>query len=384
MSENHRFHILLIEDEADVRESYLDMLDFFGYQVTPAANGKEGLELLTSQEFDVVITDLNMPVMNGMELLKRMRELQISTEVIVITGFATIENAISAMKQGAFDYITKPVSVDHVRIVLNKCIQKIASGRENKILRDANEELKELNDLKNKFITITNHEMRTPIAVLKGYLDLMAMVLEGSDNQELNEFMHIVQITMDELNVIVDNMHELSRTRLISSQSEALPFEMNELLRELEREMKLLFDQRNIRLRLVLPDKELTVSGHRLLIKRAIRELMQNALKFTREGGSTEVLLKEISLRKEWLVMVRDTGIGIPLEKIEFIFDPFYEVQDSMHHSTSRTEFMGGGIGVGLSLVKEIAKAHNWELAVESHPGVGSTFTMIIPVPDLL
>ncbi len=174
------YNILIIEDEPEVRESYVDMFEFLGYKIDTAENGMEGLNRLEKKNYQIVFTDLNMPVMDGLQTLRLIKKNYPDTEVIVITGFATIENAIKAMKQGAFDYITKPVSFEHVRIVLNRCIQNINSKKENKELRNLNEELSKLNDMKNKFITITNHELRTPIAVLKGYFDLLEMDLDGN------------------------------------------------------------------------------------------------------------------------------------------------------------------------------------------------------------
>ncbi len=168
-------HILLIEDEPDVRESYLSMLSILGYNADTAENGMDGLQKIMAKNYDIVITDLNMPVMNGLETLTRIKKKAPQIDVIVMTGFATIDNAISAMKQGAFDYITKPVSIEHVKIVLSKCHQQIEAHRENKKLRDLNTRLSELNELKDKFITITTHELRTPLAVLKGYYELIEM-----------------------------------------------------------------------------------------------------------------------------------------------------------------------------------------------------------------
>ena len=98
--------------------------------------------------------------MDGLEVLEYLKKKKPYIEVIVITGFATLENAIKAMKMGAYDYVTKPVDIDHVRIVLAKCVQQIRSNQENEELRNLNEQLKGLNEMKDKFITITNHELR--------------------------------------------------------------------------------------------------------------------------------------------------------------------------------------------------------------------------------
>ncbi len=374
--------VLIIEDEPDVRESYIDMLTMLGYEVDSADNGVSGLEKLNNNKFDIVITDLNMPRMNGLETLRHIKKKDIDTEVIVVTGFATIENAIGAMKQGAFDYITKPVSMEHVKIVLSKCMQRIQARRENKKLRTINAQLSELNELKDKFITITNHEMRTPLAVLKGYLDLMDMELEHQNNQDVNEYLNIISNTVDEMVEMIDDMHNLSNLNNSRTQSKKVLVNSNELVTEIYNEMHALFKRRNVSLNLKNTNEDFFILADRKELKRAIRELVQNALKFTNSDGKVGISVSNVSLNRQIFITITDTGIGIPNDKLGLIFEPFYEVQDVMHHSTSKTGFMGSGIGVGLSLSKEIVESFGGEIVVESTPGKGSVFTIILPQAD--
>lgn len=382
MENNQKTKILLIEDEKDVRESYEDMLSLLGYETGMAENGKDGLEKLKKDKYDIVLTDLNMPVMNGLETLRRIKKKDADIEVIVITGFATIENAIGAMKQGAFDYITKPVSIDHVKIVLSKCIQQINARRENKKLKDLNTQLSELNDLKNKFITITNHELRTPLAVLKGYVDLLDMDVDRKEGSDQDEYLGIITNTITEMIDMVEYMHDLSTFEKFGETDNKSNFDINDLVQSVYKEVKVLFDNREINLSLNLEEKPIKVYAEKRLLKKAIRELVQNALKFTNEKGSVSLIIKNIELKNKVFIKVEDTGIGIPHDKIELIFEPFYEVQDVMHHFSSKTDFMGGGIGVGLSLVKEAVESNDGEIAVESTPGQGSVFTIILPVAN--
>jgi len=379
MSENN-MKILLIEDEPEVRESYVDMLEILGYEADCAENGKTGLEKLRIKDYNIIITDLNMPVMDGMELLRKSKKLKPIVEVIVITGFATIENAISAMKEGAFDYIMKPVSLEHVKIVLSRCSQQIKARKENQILRDSNARLSEMNELKNKFITITNHELRTPLAVLKGYFDLVHLYTDEKEDEELCEYVDIISSTLNEMIDMVESMHDLSGFYKSLKNYENTEVNVNDVLENVYKDLKVLFEQRKIKFSLSLDKETVPVMADRLLLKRAFRELAQNALKFTNDGGDVSLEIKSIPMEKRVYVSFSDSGIGIPHDKMDLIFEPFYEVQDVMHHTTSKTEFMGGGIGVGLALTKEILGTCNGEIAIESSPGEGSVFTVVLPM----
>ena len=379
MQGNQGLNILLIEDELEVRESYVDMFGFLNLEVDTAENGKQGLEKLEAKHYEIIVTDLNMPEIDGLETMRRVKKKDPEIEVIVITGFATIENAVGAMKQGAFDYITKPVSLEHVKIVMNKCIQKIMARKENQTLRDTNSQLVELNELKDKFITITNHELRTPLAVLRGYFDLIEMELEDSENTELTEYAGIINHTITEMMDMIESMHDLSSFKKYVSKLDRAIVDINDIVNEVTKEVRVLFENRNIQFDIQTDDKPISAFVDKKMIYKAVRELVQNALKYTDKGGTVSISSQSISARNQIYISVKDTGIGIPMDKQELIFEPFYEVQDVLHHSTSKTDFMGGGIGVGLSLTKEIVESNGGELVVESQPGKGSIFTIALP-----
>lgn len=369
--------ILVVEDEEIIREIFSETFRSWGYKTDVAENGKEALEKVRDKEYDIIVTDLNMPFVNGIELIKKLKEKNYLAEVIVVTGFATIDNAIEAMKAGAFDFITKPVNFDHVQFVINKCRQQIQSREENSQLKILNERLTKLNELKDKFISITNHELRTPVTIIKGYLDILELSCP-EDNQEITEIVGILKFTVNELIDRLENLHSLSQM-----DKKNLPFNFKEgnivpVLIEALKEIAILYKKRNIRLRLKSIPKEIPLYADFYRMKQVFRELLQNALKFTPDGG--EVNVSGTILENKAYFIFEDTGIGIPASEQRLIFEPFYEVQDSIHHKTSSQEFMGGGMGIGLSLVREIITRHDGTIEVESEVGKGSRFMITIPL----
>jgi signal transduction histidine kinase len=374
--------ILVIEDEDLVRQSYDDMFSFFGYDVESVPNGREGMSRITKQDYDIVVTDLNMPEMNGIEVLKYIKKKKPYIEVIVITGYATLENAIEAMKVGAYDYFAKPVDIEHVRIVISKCVQQIQSRKENEELRSLTQRLKELNELKDKFITITNHELRTPVTVLKGYVELIDYFLEDTRDENITEAIEIVSETMRELVGIVEQMHDISSFDYGKKRLVASDVKIEKILDLIYKEMKILFEKRKIKFHLKVEKADVIISGDDKQLKRCLRELLQNALKFTPEGGQVDIEYSANTKNRKIYIKVKDTGIGIPRDKLDLIFEPFYEVQNVINHMTSKTEFMGGGIGLGLTLAKEVFESHKGELLLESEENKGSTFTVVLPFKD--
>ncbi|NJD75704.1 MAG: response regulator [Candidatus Methanoperedens sp.] len=115
-------NILIIEDEKEIRDGLAEVLGDAGFSVDSADNGLQGLEKIKKKDFDIVVTDLIMPVVGGMEVLRETKRIKPQTRVIMITAFATVDNAVEAMKAGASDYITKPFRIDEVQTKIRKVL----------------------------------------------------------------------------------------------------------------------------------------------------------------------------------------------------------------------------------------------------------------------
>lgn len=115
-------NILIIEDEKEIREGLVEFLEDAGFKVDSAENGQQGLGKIGKKDFDVVVTDLIMPIVGGMEVLRETKRMKPHTRVILITAFATVDNAVEAMKAGASDYITKPFRIDEVQTKIRKVL----------------------------------------------------------------------------------------------------------------------------------------------------------------------------------------------------------------------------------------------------------------------
>ncbi len=144
MSENG--HILIVEDEQDMLLGLRKILSDQGHNVEIAASGCAGLEKVQESDFDIVITDLKMPDVDGIEVLRKAKEVHSDTMVIVITGYGTVQNAVEAMKLGAYDYITKPFDAEHIRMVVRKALKQISLTKENRYLK---RQIREAKDLQN-------------------------------------------------------------------------------------------------------------------------------------------------------------------------------------------------------------------------------------------
>jgi len=378
--------VLVVDDEEIIRniwheiflEDEMFILDF-------AENGNEGIQKVKNHDYDIVVTDLNMPGISGLEVVEKVKKIKPQIEVIVMTAYGTVEYAVSAIKAGAFDFILKPLDFERIKLSLKKCFSLLEFKRENKDLKELNVQLKELNDTKEKFISITSHELRTPANAISGLIDLLHDRLPEKVKSQFEREFDIIFTACNNLKDVVNDMHDLSLAASNRLKVNIFPFEIDTLSNELSLEYKLYSRERDLDFNIDNKLDGQSFNGDIRKIKQAVGELIQNAVKYTKDGGKIGITFSnekkdEITYL---LIEIIDTGIGIGNEQVDKIFDAFYEVQDTTLHHSSQSEFMGGGIGIGLSIVREIVAAHGGRVSVDSELGSGSTFRLHLPCKKL-
>ncbi len=376
-------NVLIVDDEEVIRTICYRSLDKIGFHVETAENGVKALERMRDKTYEIVFTDFKMPIMDGLELLEHIKRDFPFSEVIIMTAYATVESAINAMKTGAYDFILKPIKPDQIRIVATKCYEKIQLNEENKALRIANQKLIDLQKMKNKFIALTSHELRTPVSHLKGYLGILNdEYYDELPEEEKEQCMKVIFNAVDELEEIVVSMHNLIHLENGSTPLKVEFIDMNELIIEVVDSYKPIIKKRKQTIQFDKYFRELFVSADRKQIKGIVRELIQNAIKYTQDGGHVYVTTKQEG--KFCVLSVKDDGIGIEKNEQGKIFEKFYEVQNSNYHSSGKNKYLGGGMGLGLPSVRAIAEAHEGGVKVNSEKGQGAEFLVYLPLAKKL
>ncbi|MBI3992119.1 MAG: hybrid sensor histidine kinase/response regulator [Candidatus Lambdaproteobacteria bacterium] len=366
--------VLVVDDEPTIRTLWRRYLTRWGYDTDLAENGREALDKIRRNSYDLLITDLTMPEMTGNELVHVLREEQPDLDIIVTTGFGTVEVAVDMMKAGVREFITKPISFKHAEQVILKCAQRVAARRETEYLRQQNRDLEELNRVKEKFIAITSHELRTPVSLINNVAEILVQELRGHAAETL---LRMIVRASRQLTEIVTQMYQLSLASAGRLELQIDDFNLREVCGEVLREFELVIRERGHTVTLEVP-AELSVRGDRVKLKKVVRELLQNAIKFTNDGGHI-VIAADGALPGRVSFSVKDDGIGISAAEQDKVFDMFYEIAESRHHSSSESAFKGGGMGIGLAMVSDIVKAHHGTITLHSRPNEGATFVVTLP-----
>jgi len=371
--------VLVIDDEIGPRES-LRMLLKPNYQVHMAENVEAGLRILREKNPDVVISDIRMPGTNGIDGLRKIREIDPHVAVIMLTGFGALETAKEALRLGANDYISKPFDAREMREVIGRNIERTRIFRTSV---NAAAEIKELNGRllkelaqKERLASLGQasaefvHDLGNPLTIVWGYVQILAKKVEQSEkeNGATNE------TSAKELNIIEQNVR-LCRELLTMWQSygrgEASPHKPISAARILDDVVKgvgSMAVQSDVEFRCSICDDPCTLLGDSVQITRAIQNVIINAVQASAEKkGSVAVSCT----RKDFYVDVRveDTGSGITQAQLAKIFDPYFTTKQGK-----------SGTGLGLYITKKVVEDHNGSIKVESTPEIGTTFTIRLPL----
>ena len=361
MKNNYR--ILIIDDEEIILDSCTEILAGGDYEVATATDGTRGLKRLKEFQPDLVFVDLKMPGLSGLEVLEQIYELNPTIVTIVITGYATVDSAVEAMKQGAYDFLPKPFTPDQFRLITHRGLERrklvldtIALRREKELLRE-------------NFAAIVSHELKSPLGAVQQ--NLFTLVDELSDTvtedqlrrlermktriADLVELIHtwLRGISVD-IETIKDNFEPVSVPTVISKAVESIePHAVRkaiEVVTSVEEPLSPVF-------------------GDEGTLTEALVNIGNNAVKYSHMGSQVSIKAEEKD--GHIVISVSDTGVGIPKEDLPFIFDDFYRAESG--------RAAAGGAGLGLAICRRIVETHDGSISAESEPGKGSTFVIELP-----
>ncbi|MCH8960717.1 MAG: hybrid sensor histidine kinase/response regulator [Bacteroidetes bacterium] len=370
--------ILVVDDEPDL---HLLIRQKFKRQTTDwafvfADDGVEALEMIEADpEIDLVLTDLNMPRMDGLTLLARIAEMDRPLRVVIVSAYGDMKNIRAAMNQGAYDFVTKPVNLNDLEATIHKTWQEVEAQkkaleahRQLEAVRNALAVSQEVQTLKTRFFANLSHEFRTPLTLILGPLQ---DALHGADGPLAAEQVAVMHRHALRLKHLIDQLLDLSKLEAGRMTLRAGRHDVRSFLHELVLSFAPAAERKQIALRFVAPGKdEMLLYYEPDKLEKIVANLLSNAIKFTPAHGTIRVSVGPFEDAHVDLV-VRDNGPGIPAGELPHLFDRFYRVDASgaRHHP---------GTGIGLSPAKELVVLHGGQIFAESGEGFGSTFTVAL------
>ena len=371
--------ILVIDDELGIREGCRRALSPHGYRVEVAENGPVGLRKMREEgPFDLILLDAMMPGMSGVEVLKHCREMDPFQICVIITGYATVDLAVQATREGAYDFLAKPFSADALLMTANRALEHRQLLKERERLRAvedeiheaarARAELQKLDAVQSRFMVNMVHIMRAPVAVMQSYIQMMRQGYIPQEGYEAT--LQRVEERAGSVLETLDDLLLLAHLRGKVGESKMERVSVADVLQEVAAGLQERTEARDLQLSLDMADRPV-LWAHRDHIRQLWRNLLANAIQYTPAGGRITVSLRQ-DAEGRIIGAVRDTGIGLLADEMPRIFEDFYRTD-------AAKEMQELGSGLGISIIQNIVGLYDGTIEVESEPGQGSTFTFFLP-----
>ena len=347
--------ILFIDDEDIVLQSSRRIFVASPYEIDTASSGEEGLAKAMAGNYDIVVTDLKMPGLGGMDVLKALRKDRPRTTVIIFTGYSSVETAREALKAGAFDYVPKPFTPEELRSVVANAIEARRNAAGAKML-----------DL----MAIVSHELKSPLAAVQTTATTLHRGYFGKLEPEQQKIVETIIRNCAYLEDIIRSYIDLSKMELdgLAAFKERVPFASAVVAEVLA--MPGVRD--NIRKMPIVTELEgdPVMDGDPALLKILAGNMVNNAIKYGTEGTPVRIRLE--TKDGELIFSVRNEGVGIPDEARGRLFRRFERLRQK------GTEGVKGS-GLGLYICKTIVDKHKGRIWVGGEPGHWVEFSVALP-----
>ena len=378
-------HILVVDDEPDleflVKQKFRKQIKAGYYSFTFALNGIDALKLLSENDsIQLIMTDINMPEMDGLTLLNEIKKLPQPCKTIVVSAYGDTINLRTAMNRGAFDFVTKPIDFTDLETTLEKTIEEqrliIEGLKAKEELTTAvieREQALESSRFKQQFLANMSHEIRTPLNAIVGMTNLL---LSNNPREDQHRYLSAMTQASSNLLGIINDILDISKIEAGKIVLEQIDFNFQKVIDGVYQTLHLIAEGKKINFSYSINEKIVTwLKGDPTRLSQILINLTGNAIKFTPENGTVKIecdLLNSENGLETMQFKIIDSGIGISDEQKDKIFESFTQ-------ASSDTTRKFGGTGLGLSISKQLVDLQNGNIHVESELGKGTTFVVVLP-----
>ena len=369
-----KIRLLLVDDEEGFREAIARRLTKRGLSPAQASSGEACLALLDESPMDVVVLDVRMPGMNGIETLKAIKQRHKHTQVILLTGNVAVSDGIEGIKAGAYDYLTKPVELDHLFNKINQAFDMIRLEEEKRQQLEYRDKLeKKMVDTERlaalgTMSTGIAHEINNPLAIINESAGFIKQMLEAPD-MAASPRREVLLMAIGKIETSIKRAGRITQQLLghVKRQGPRLTcVDMTLLVLETLALLKGEMKEKQVNVRWKTPQKESLLISDPYQIRQVLVNLLANAIHALHPNGTITLSIHETTAFT--VFGIEDDGVGIPPENLGKIFDPFFT-----------TKSFDQGTGLGLFVVHKIITGLNGEIDVESQPGKGTGFIIKLP-----
>ena len=395
--------VLIVDDELEITEELAELLFEAGYSVDTSTDPINAIAMIRNNaSISVVITDLSMPNMTGLEMIDEINRIlpaERDVAMIVVTGQADTDRAVKALQLGALDFLSKPIDPDvlihateraaetvrlkrlerdfrkhleHQVLERTEEVQKLSSDllAANEILKIKNADLEASNQIKSEFLSLISHELRTPLNHIIGFSGLMKMTFDNTDSPDEAMYSQKISEAGNDLLKIINTIFDLININGGDHPLDKTDVNLPKLIGTVCDVLKPKADKTGVDILLELQSAPTTLYADEHRMTQVIGNILDNAIRFSSKSGT--VLVTASSTENAVSISIADQGIGMTERETQIAEEPFRQVDSSL----SKTAY---GMGLGLTLSKLIVERHGGQFSVESAPDEGTLVAITIP-----
>lgn len=371
------FKILIVDDEDGIRAGtkrilqnfhvdYPFMDEHIEFEVLEAATGEEGIEIIDAQQPDIILLDNKLPGIQGMEVLEYVKNKQYDIVVVMITSYASLEMAVKATRDGAYDFIPKPFTPQELRSSIENITKQLFLKRMTQKLNTAGKAIRF------QFLSVLSHELKAPLNAIEGYFRIIREKQLGDKVEAYEEMLDRSLERIKGMRTLIMDLLDFTK---IESGKPTQRFEVVDLRKIAQMSIDTLRPyaiQKDVDIYLNVRE-EVLMKADVGEIEIIFNNLISNAVKYNKTGGRVDIFIEKLPAAVK--ISVSDTGIGMSDEEKNTIFDDFVRIKNiKTRHIT--------GSGLGLSIVKKIIEMYKGSIEVQSIPDKGTTFAFVLPFPE--
>ncbi|MGC9375011.1 MAG: response regulator [Bacteroidales bacterium] len=370
-----KLNVLVVDDEPGIRSgvsrilnnfsvSYPFMDSDYGFNVVETSTGEDAIEIIKEQTIDIVLLDNKLPGIQGTDVLEHINKNQPEILVMMITSYASLELAVKATNQGAYDFIPKPFTPQELKSALENVSKHI-------FLRGMTRKLnKEGKEIRYQFLSVLSHELKAPLNAIEGYLKIMQ---EKQAGEKIEDYEQMIDRSLHRINGmrnLIMDLLDLTKIKLEKKTDKFQQIKVSEIAQNAIESINPYAIQKDVQI-FVHDNQDVEINIDPGDLEIIFNNLISNAVKYNKQNGRVDVFIEKED--KLLIIKVQDTGIGLSESEIKNLFEEFFRVKNEQtKHIT--------GSGLGLPIVRKVLDIYNGNIQVESKIEVGSTFTVTLPV----
>ncbi|MBP7102519.1 MAG: response regulator [Bacteroidales bacterium] len=369
-------NLLIVDDEPGIRSGIRRILtdfcvDFpfleeeFGFNIIDAGSGEDAIDIIEKNAIDIVLLDNKLPGMDGIEVLEYINKKQYDCNVMMITSYASLDLAIKATNNGAYNFVPKPFTPQELKASIEGITKNLYLRRMTKQLNTVGKQIRF------QFLSVLSHELKSPINAIEGYLRIMEDRQVGNN---LDDYELMIQRSLERIKgmrTLIMDMLDLTRLESGKKARDVKKVNLVALMKVSKDTMSPMAIQKNLKINIDTDPNEIFYIADQQEIEIIFNNLVSNAVKYNKDNGDVNCVIREDE--HSITISVSDTGIGMSEDDISKLFQDFIRIKNEKTKGIS-------GSGLGLTIMKKIVEdVYNGTVSVTSKEDVGSTFTVKLP-----